>query len=267
MQRFQLAVWPDTGGVWKNVDRWPDAEAKNAVFEIFTRLADLSPEDMGATVPEDGGVPYLRFSSSAQDEFDTWRTELEHRLRSDSLAPCLESHIAKYRSLVPCLSLVFHCIEGGYGPVPVSTLRRAIRWAEYLESHANRIYAGSVHPERHSARELARRIKAGELGTQFVQRDVYQCGWSGLSSKEEVAGAVKILISLGWLAEREESTSGRPKTWLVVNPAVLDSGPAGENKSGKSNKSTPSVGFAGFVGDTESGFGQSEALADEWGEV
>jgi hypothetical protein len=26
LQRFQLAVWPDVGGRWRNVDRWPNAE-------------------------------------------------------------------------------------------------------------------------------------------------------------------------------------------------------------------------------------------------
>jgi hypothetical protein len=26
LQRFQMAVWPDVGGLWQNVDRWPNAE-------------------------------------------------------------------------------------------------------------------------------------------------------------------------------------------------------------------------------------------------
>ncbi len=25
LQRFELAVWPDGSGPWRNVDRWPDA--------------------------------------------------------------------------------------------------------------------------------------------------------------------------------------------------------------------------------------------------
>ena len=31
LQRFQLAVWPDGGGRWQNVDRWPNAEARARV--------------------------------------------------------------------------------------------------------------------------------------------------------------------------------------------------------------------------------------------
>jgi len=35
IQRFNLLVWPDTSGQWKNVDRWPDTDAKNKAFEVF----------------------------------------------------------------------------------------------------------------------------------------------------------------------------------------------------------------------------------------
>ncbi len=38
LQRFQLAVWPDGGGPWRNVDRWPNAEARARVNEVFQRL-------------------------------------------------------------------------------------------------------------------------------------------------------------------------------------------------------------------------------------
>jgi hypothetical protein len=41
MQRFQLAVWPDGGGPWRNVDRWPNAEARARVTEVFQRLTTL----------------------------------------------------------------------------------------------------------------------------------------------------------------------------------------------------------------------------------
>jgi hypothetical protein len=37
MQRFQLAVWPDSGRPWRNVDRWPNAQARARVTEVFKR--------------------------------------------------------------------------------------------------------------------------------------------------------------------------------------------------------------------------------------
>ena len=43
LQRFQLAVWPDVGGRWRSVDRWPDAAARTRVVELFQRLNTLEP--------------------------------------------------------------------------------------------------------------------------------------------------------------------------------------------------------------------------------
>ena len=50
LQRFQLAVWPDGGGPWRNVDRWPNSEARTRVTEVFQRLTTLerSPRPAGA---------------------------------------------------------------------------------------------------------------------------------------------------------------------------------------------------------------------------
>src|SRR5712664_4234588 len=48
LQRFQLAVWPDGGGRWRNVDRWPDADARTRVIELFQRLNRLEPGGVGA---------------------------------------------------------------------------------------------------------------------------------------------------------------------------------------------------------------------------
>jgi len=41
LQRFQLAVWPDVAGPWRNVGRWPDGAARARAVEIFQRLNTL----------------------------------------------------------------------------------------------------------------------------------------------------------------------------------------------------------------------------------
>src|SRR5215467_10270694 len=65
------------------------------------------------------------------------------RLRSDSLSPALEGHLAKYRKLVPALALIDHLAEGGNGGVGKEALLRALAMAEYLETHARRIYGAT----------------------------------------------------------------------------------------------------------------------------
>ena len=65
LQRFQMAVWPDTRGEWRNVDRWPDSEAQATAFEVFQKLDGLDVDFLG--VPEvDGEIPSLRFAPDAQ---------------------------------------------------------------------------------------------------------------------------------------------------------------------------------------------------------
>ncbi len=59
-----------------------------------------------------GATPSLRFDAAAQELFDGWRAELEHRLRAEEDHPVLLSHLAKYRSLLPSLALLFHLIDG-----------------------------------------------------------------------------------------------------------------------------------------------------------
>src|SRR5262249_52001002 len=58
---------------------------------------------------DEEGLPYLRFGRDAQDAFDGWRHDLEHRLCAGDPHPALESHLGKYRKLVPAEQL--HCRE------------------------------------------------------------------------------------------------------------------------------------------------------------
>jgi hypothetical protein len=84
--------------------------------EIFQRLNTLAPGAVGAEELTPEELPFLRFEAAAQELFDGWRAALEHRLRAEEDHPVLLSHLAKYRSLLPSLALLFHLIDG----VPLS---------------------------------------------------------------------------------------------------------------------------------------------------
>ena len=227
MQRFQLAVWPDSTRDWRNVDRWPDKTAKDAVWDVFKRLDSLVPLAIGATPVDDADVPCLRFSEEAQCEFDQWRESLEKRLRTEDLSPAMETVLSKYRSLVPSLALLIHIVdhpEGG--PVDITALIKACAWTEYLESHAHRIYSAKLAPAILSARALAAKIKAGKLADQFSLKDVYRPGWSRLTTAEQAQAAINLLIELDWLratAAPGPATGGRAKMIHTINPAIQES--------------------------------------------
>jgi Protein of unknown function (DUF3987) len=91
LQRFQLLVWPDPPPSWRNVNCWPDAEAKNRAYEVFRQLGDLDPEAFGASAEDEEGISAVRFTDDAQEVFDRWRDGLEVRLRSTELPQLLRA--------------------------------------------------------------------------------------------------------------------------------------------------------------------------------
>ncbi len=223
MQRFQLSVWPDDPGDWKVVDRPPDTGARNAAFAVFTRIENLNAIALGAeTDPFAGaGVPFFRFDHQAQQRFYKWRTQWEGYCRHGGHHPAMESHLTKYRKLIPALALVTHLVDGHGGPVANRALEQAIGWGDCLESHARRIYARGIGPRIAHAKALATRIVGGDVEDGFTLRDVYRNHWSLLGDPGEVQMAVDELLELDWLRTEAQPTGGRPKVLHRVNPAAF----------------------------------------------
>ena len=241
LQRIQMLVWPDSPREWRNVDRWPDTEAKNEVWKIFQRLAALS---MPAT--EEDEPPFTRLDPDAQEVFDDWRAGLEHRLRTEDMAAVLESHLAKYRSLVPSLALISHLVEetSPLLPVGVAHVKRAIQWAEYLESHARRVYATALDPAMTGAIALAERME--QLPEPFTARDIYRRGWSGLG-REALPGALDVLVELGHLLpEKRGDDGGRPTTVYRINPRAKKNSDTQGHRTDKTDKRGLDGGFGSF---------------------
>jgi hypothetical protein len=230
IQRVQIFVWPDVLPTWRNVDRWPNSVARQAAFQLVERLARLDPDGVACERDrfDKDAIPFIRFSSDAQDLFNDWRAQLEFRVRSGQECPAIESHLAKYRSLVPSLALLIHLAEGGIGSVSVAPLRKALDWAVYLEAHARRLYALAINPDLFAARSLADKIVEGKLVDGFALRDVYRHGWSQLSNRDAANRAVAYLVELDWLIEVREQTGGAPRTRYFINPRLneLDHTPA-----------------------------------------
>ena len=220
LQRFGLIVWPDVAGEFVNVDQWPNGEAKAAAQAVFERLAKLEP--MSDTEPK-----VWHFDSDAQVLFDGWRQQLEQELRSGELHPALESHLAKYRKLVPALALIFTLVDTPDAKaIGQREMMRAAAWAEYLRTHAERLYSAATMPHTGMATALLRRIKAGALGNSFTPREAAQKGWAGLATPDAVRKAADALTEFDWL-RREIQLSGdrlgrgRPSERYTVNPVAF----------------------------------------------
>lgn len=208
---------------YREVDRQPDKEKVREIHHLFSYLDDLNPQDVEAEQDTDyegnpDGLPYLRFDSEALEIFRDWRADLEQRLRSDELHPAFESHLSKYRKMVPALAEILHLSAKGKGRIGRMPLLQALGFAGYFESHANRLYASVNMPDVSAAKAILRMVKAGDLPPQFTARDIYVKERSGLKNREEVQAGLDMLAEYDWLIESEEKTGGKPKTTYALNP-------------------------------------------------
>lgn len=205
VQRLQLAVWPDDERSWILVDRWPNQHAIERMEAVFERL-DQMPDDPRRA---------LRFSPEAQQLFNTWYSEHMTETRSGEVHPALQSHFMKMPQTIAGLSLLFQLIEEDAETVGVEATARALDWADYLKSHAGRLYGAAINAPQLSAKLiLDRKIKLPE---PFKPRDIRIKGWAGLDSMESVNEALGVLTEHGMVISYEVKgdNGGRPSKRYV----------------------------------------------------
>jgi hypothetical protein len=228
LHRFQILVWPNEAPPWENHDRTPNLEARARAWKIFQALDKLTHEALGLDSPIPEAIPALRFSDEAQDFFNSWRDRLERRIRSTEMAvrPAFESHLAKYRSLMPTLALLFYLIDWAAGErviplrVGVDHATRAAAWCDFLEMHATKVYA--LEGPENAAQNLADRIREGKVTDGMSFREIYRHHWGTLDTPEKLRAAAEVLERAGRVKVQDvaSGTPGRPSLVLRINPKL-----------------------------------------------
>lgn len=225
IQRFQLLVYPNKPNLYQYVDRSP--KGRDKARSSFKALYELDPPTIGAKqlADEFGGGWFVQFDDEAQEFFQTWLTELENALRFDTFEPvAFESHIAKYRSLMPSLALIFHlldCVSGRQtDAVSLKNAKLAAAWCSYLQAHARRIYQIASLSEFDVAREILKKIQLKNLGKEFTAKDIYGKHWSKLSKPIDVQNGLEILTEYGYLTSVTINEKHRPKTVYFIHGSL-----------------------------------------------
>lgn len=225
-QRLQMLVYPDIKKEWVQVDRPLDIAAAAKAEAVFDRLVKIDPLSVGAVQQHCESIPVLRFDPQAQDLFNKWWAHLENSLRKGDRHPALESHLSKYRKLVPAIALLDHLIRGETGNVGIQSVKLALRWHLFLFAHAERCYAVVTSSVLDSAKLLAQHVKNGDLSDGFTIRDVYRKGWSQLAGVKEASEAIEVLVDSGWLRgvrdEKVGAAEGKPTVRYLINPALKE---------------------------------------------
>ncbi|KTD13978.1 Uncharacterised protein [Legionella israelensis] len=212
IQRFQLAIWPDDIGIWEWIDRAPNQQAKAKYNTVFDMLHNLKFN----TIDEEPRL--FRFTDEAQQLFITWMKEIQDTARSSDIHPALESHMLKMPQTIAGLALLFEIIDGGYDAVGMVATARALDWADYLLSHAKRLYSLAINHSLDGARLILER--KSKLDDPLTARTIHRKGWSGLNNIDDVNDALNWLIDFGYIAAKtlgSADTNGRPKIvyqWL-----------------------------------------------------
>ena len=218
LQRFQLLIYPDLDGAWSNVDEEPNLAAKSKVESLLHEIKSCQTNE---------NIRGIRFDEDSQPIFDSWREALENLLRSNEIGEvALESHLAKFRSLMPSLALIFEVIAVGgklddLEAVSVSSTEMAISWCRILETHARKVYKVDDSPVMPQVKALAYKIEKGMVRDGDSLRSIYRRHWSRLDTAEKIEVAANELSKLGWL--RVEETISRTKKSKIVriNPELM----------------------------------------------
>lgn len=228
IQRFQMMVWPEPKTSWELVEGISISELEKPVQKIFDHLDRLDFD-------QDKNPIILLFTPEAQVFFDQWQQIFESKIRSGKLPPYLEAHLSKYKKLLPSLCLIIeHLNQAALALYPqsisIKSLKAALLWLDYFESHAYCIYNSSANSVLKAAQDLIRRVKNGEIPNPFTARDVYHGKhWSGLSNPEEVREVLDLLIEKDCLRTTPMKTGGRStiKYWLHPKLFSEKEGPKG----------------------------------------
>lgn len=226
LQRFQLMVWPELSRNWTRVDRTPNLSAKIKVELLYRKLTTLKT-DQNRSISDDQDS-FLRFSAEAQSTFNSWLEKHENRLRSElEDSPAFESHLSKYKKLMPALALIFHVLDSikdkfNGSSVSDSAASMAIDWCNLLESHARKVYRIPEQTQDDAASQLLGKIQKGKIRDGERIRTIYRHHWRGLTNEFEVNEALATLEQHGW-ARREDrrETGGAPSPVIRIHPSFI----------------------------------------------
>jgi hypothetical protein len=225
------AVYPDLPPTWKEVDRWPDRAARDALDGVCDRLATA---DWPALLPSDDWrpLPYCRLDREAGTLWSEWHTSVMVALRTGRWEGRHAGRVGKYPGLAARLVLAWHLVGWAAGRIADDALARvpALTMASVLD-----LMDGYVRPmddrvyrafDRTAAATGAERIARWVLSTRpesFTLRDVRRHEWSGLTDPVAVSAAVEWLAAKGWIREADpEQRPGRPANRYLVNPRVWE---------------------------------------------
>ena len=144
LQRHQLLVYPEPKA-YIDVNKVPNKDLK----EKFQHLVEtiINTDKFDYSMPDKfQDLDYYLFSDESQKLYSDWKTKLNKESRDEDLNPAIKSHLGKFESLVPSLSLIYHIInvvldnKNCSSHISVEVTQKAINMANLLKLHMYKVY-------------------------------------------------------------------------------------------------------------------------------
>ncbi len=226
VQRFQFLLSYDGNPGSASIDREENLDAKNKVNEVFD--AFLNPV-FNSKLELRGYATLIGFDQSASPLYKNWVLDLEAKMKVlDSSEFLLESHLGKYRNLVPKLGLVIECIRNyesieSMTSISEDSTRKAIAICDFLEKHARNFYSSTNKAPYITAKSLSNHIKSGKLTDGMTLRELSRKHWKGTKNREQLDMALSVLEESNWIKIMSvKSDTGRPSEVIRIHPDALN---------------------------------------------
>lgn len=195
-------------------------------LRTITRLYAARPDAHKGCVP---------LSFEAREFLESWQRENQIKQEAfGALEPALESHLAKYPTLLLRITLTLHAIdvvnhedERARDPatftVPRSTIEAAARFLKRASLHAMALYLDRSGSETYElARDTARAILARGW-QQVARRDLIQSVRAFRKATPELqSSTLTLFVDLGWLRNAEGGYAKAIPARYAVNPRLAD---------------------------------------------
>ncbi len=236
LQRFQLFVYPNPNENLNYVDEVPNQKAREKILEIVNYLieADFFNTSSGEIEKNGKFYPFFIFSDEAQSLYVDWYIKINKKIRDFTKVGknLLAQHFGKYHKLLPALCLIFHLCKANNATKSIdkNTISKAIKFCEYLESHAVRIYGIIGNDNRQKANALNFLEKAKEKfksgnNSEFFKKEFteYELGRKFTPFRKGLGEIIDILVQYNYLSESITAPSyqQRGKYSYSFNPDLL----------------------------------------------
>jgi hypothetical protein len=213
-ERFQLALYPE-----KNENTYTDIESDEVLETNMRNLYSCI-----ATLGEVEEKIVFNFDSKAQVHWTKWAKD---QSKIEFLAsPDDQAVLGKYPALVAKLTLIFCIIDQAnkcddpkrftlQSIADCKSLKRAIKWASFLYSHNIKIRSLTVAEcIADKAKAIVPKLKL--LKGQFIPRDLYRKGWSGVSTVSAALEVINLLIEWGYIQKQTENSKLKKEAEVYV---------------------------------------------------